>query len=58
VRADRYQVARALQAFRDGRGDIWDHTGALVVADGLDDMRVLRMVAEGMAGVKRGKGVS
>jgi hypothetical protein len=49
-------MAKALQAFRDGTGDDWDFSGALVVADALDDMRILRMVAEGMAGVKRGKG--
>jgi hypothetical protein len=39
-------------AFRDGASDEWAWTGALMIADTMDDLRIMRAVCEGMGGVK------
>lgn len=45
-------MARALRAFRDGTQDDWDWSGALLVADCLDDFGLVRTMLEGLAGVE------
>jgi len=45
-------MARALRAYRDGTGDAWDWSGALVIADAIEDMRILRMFKEASGGLK------
>ena len=47
-----YQTARSLMAFRRGEDDDWAWSGALTVADALDDLRMVRNFCEGVAGVK------
>jgi hypothetical protein len=42
ARANHYEAAQALQAFRDGRGDDADDVGALLLADGLHALRLVR----------------
>jgi hypothetical protein len=50
-----YAAARALRAFRDAEGTDEDWIGAMLLADGLDNLRILRALLGGALGVKLGK---
>lgn len=50
-----YAAARALRAYRDADGTDDDWVGAMLLADGLDNLRIMRAMLGGALGVKRGK---
>jgi hypothetical protein len=46
-------MAKALRAFRDGTGDEWDWSGAILQADYMDDLGLVRRLFEGFLGLKK-----